>query len=75
MDIFKERFMTLFIQSWKKKARDFTKIYAFQPFRENSKRLLTFNSFSQKTPSQMLKWGLNTSLDKKEVFYVRVFGS
>ena len=44
----KERFISLFIYIWKKKARDFTKIYAFQPFCENSERILAFNSFSQK---------------------------
>ena len=48
MVLSKERFMSLFIYSWKKKARDFTKTYAFYPFGENSERVLTFNSFSQK---------------------------
>ena len=47
----KERFMSSFICSRKKKARDFNKIYGFWPFSENSERLLAFNSFSQKTPS------------------------
>ena len=46
----KEKFMSPFIYSWKKKARDVTKIYTFEPFFENSERLLAFNSFSQKTP-------------------------
>ena len=44
MVLSKERFMSLFIYSWKKKARDFTKTYAFYPFGENSERVLTFNS-------------------------------
>ena len=44
----KERFMSLFTYSWKKKARDFTKIYAFSAFCENSERLSAFNSFLQK---------------------------
>ena len=46
MVLSKERFMSLFIYSWKKKARDFTKTYAFYPFGENSARVLTFNPFS-----------------------------
>ena len=33
------------------KARDFTKIYAFYPFCENSERLLALIFFSQKRPS------------------------
>ena len=45
----KERFMSSFIYSWKKKTRDFTKIYAFLAFLRNSETLLVFNS--QKTPS------------------------
>ena len=44
----KERFMSLLIYSWKKKARDFTKIYAFYPSFENSERFLACNSFSLK---------------------------
>ena len=51
MVLSKERFMSLFIYSWKKKARDFTKTYAFYPSGENSERVLTFNSFSQKKTS------------------------
>ena len=47
----KERFMSSFIYSWKKKARDVTKIYTFEPFCENSGRLLAFNSFLEETPS------------------------
>ena len=38
--------MSLLIYGWKKKARDFTEIYTFYPFCENSERLLAFNSFS-----------------------------
>ena len=42
--------MCLFIYSWKKKDRDFTKIYAFYPFCENREKLLAFNSFWQRNP-------------------------
>ena len=48
MVLSKERFMSLFRYSWKKKARDFPKTYAFYPFGENSERVLAFNYFSQK---------------------------
>ena len=44
----KERFVSLFIYSCKRKAGDFTKIYAFYPFVKNSERVLACNSFSQK---------------------------
>ena len=70
-----KRFMSSFIYSWKKKTRDFTKLYAFQPFYENNERLLAFNYFSQKAPSEMFRWVLNTSLNKKKFFYIRIFGS
>ena len=43
--------MSLFRYSWKKKARDFPKTYAFYPFGENSERVLAFNYFSQKKNS------------------------
>ena len=46
----KEKFMCLFMYSWKKKDRDFTKIYAFYPFCENREKLLAFNSFWQRNP-------------------------
>ena len=44
----KERFMSSFIYIWKKKARDFTKIYVFSLF---AKIVKGFNTFLQKTPS------------------------
>ena len=71
----KERFMSLFTYSWKKKARDFTKIYAFSAFCENSERLSAFNSFLQKTLSYIFRGVLNTFLNKKTFFYIRIFGS
>ena len=71
----KERFISSFIYSWKKEARDFTKIYAFQPLCENSERFLAFNSFLQKTPSQIFRWVLNTSLNQNKFFYIGIFGS
>ena len=48
MDVVKRKVYEIVIYSWKKKVRVFTKIYAFYPFCENSKRLLSFDSFSQK---------------------------
>ena len=44
-----------------------------EPFCVNSETLLAFNSFSQKTPPQIFKWVLNTSLNKKKFFYIRIF--
>ena len=62
--------MNSFIYSRKKKAGDFTKIYTFCPFWENSERLLAFHYFLQKTPSKMFRWVRNTSLNKKKFFSI-----
>ena len=62
MDIVKRKVYEFIYLQLEKKSQRFTKIYAIQPFCENSERLLAFNSFSQKTPSQMFRWVLNTSL-------------